>query len=180
MSTTQPKTQLQLPGSLEAQLLEFRRRVWTIKSIEAACGAVFGVVLGYLAVYVLDRLVDTPAAMRLAIFCTALIGCAVAPLYLHKWIWQQRTLDQLAKLLSRRYPSIGDQMLGIIELVRSDFEQHRSLALCQAAIGQVAAEAGKRDFADAVPAPRHRLWVWLAAVPTAAGLLLLAIYPAAA
>jgi len=180
MSTTQPKSQLQLPGSLEAQLLEFRRRVWTIKSIEAACGAVFGVVLGYLAVYVLDRLVDTPAAARLAIFCTALIGCAVAPLYLHKWIWQQRTLDQLARLLSRRYPSLGDQMLGIIELVRSDFEQHRSLALCQAAIGQVAAEASQRDFKDAVPTPRHRLWAFAAAIPAVAAFALLANYPAAA
>jgi len=174
------KSKLQLPGSLESQLLEFRRRVWTIKSIEAACGAVFGVVLGYLAVYVLDRLVDTPAAARLAIFCTALIGCAIAPLYLHKWIWRQRTLDQLARLISRRYPSLGDQMLGIIELVRSDFEQHRSLALCQAAIGQVATEASKRDFKDAVPRPRHRLWLAAAAIPVVAAIALLAIYPAAA
>lgn len=178
MSTTQPK--LQLPTSLEAQLHEFRRRVWTIKSMEAAGGAICGVVLGYLAVYGLDRLVDTPAAIRLAIFLAALIGCAIAPLYLHKWIWQQRTLDQLAKLLSRRYPSIGDQMLGIIELVRSESEQHRSLALCQAAIGQVATEASKRDFKDAVPAPRHRLWIWAAAIPAAAAIALLAIYPAAA
>jgi hypothetical protein len=180
MSTTQPQATLKLPTSLEAQLHEFRRRVWTIKSIEAAGGAICGVVLGYLAVYALDRVVDTPAAVRLAIFLLALVGCAVAPLYLHKWIWRQRTLDQLAKLLSRRYPSIGDQMLGIIELVRSDFEQHRSLALCQAAIQQVAAEAGRRDFRDAVPTPRHRIWIWAAAIPAAAAIALLAVYPTAA
>ncbi len=178
MSSTQPK--LQLPSSLEAQLLEFRRRVWTIKSIEAAGGAIFGVGVGYLAVYALDRLVDTPAAARLAIFFAALVGCAIAPLYLHKWLWRQRTLDQLARLISRRYPSIGDQMLGIIELVRSDFEQHRSLALCQAAIGQVATDASQRDFSDAVPAPRHRLWIGLATAPVLAAIALLAIYPAAA
>ena len=34
MSTTQPRPVMQLPASLEVQLLEFRRRVWTIKSIE--------------------------------------------------------------------------------------------------------------------------------------------------
>ena len=100
MSTTH--TKLVLPSSLEAQLHEFRRRVWTIKAIEAAGGAICGVVLGYLAVYALDRLVDTPAAVRLTIFLAALAGCAVVPLYLHRWIWQQRTLDQLARLLSRR------------------------------------------------------------------------------
>src|SRR5262245_39373562 len=180
MSTTQPTSPLQLPSSLEAQLHEFRRRVWTIKSIEAAGGAICGVAAGYLAVYVLDRLMDTPAGVRLAIFLAAMAICALVPLYLHRWIWQQRTLDQLARLLSRRYPSIGDQMLGIIELVRSDFEQHRSRALCQAAIVQVAEEAGKRDFRNAVPAPRHRLSIWMAAIPAVGALLLLALYPAAA
>ncbi len=180
MSTTQPSSPLQLPHSLETQLLEFRRRVWTIKSIEAAGGAVCGVVLGYLAVYLLDRLIDTPAAVRLGIFLAALIGCAIAPLYLHKWIWRQRTLDQLARLISRSHPSLGDQLLGIIELVRSDFEQHRSLALCQAAISQVASDASQRDFTNAVPAPRHRLWLWAAAIPAAAAIALVALYPAAA
>lgn len=171
---------LQLPESLETQLREFRRRVWTIKSLEAAGGAICGVVVGYLAVYVLDRVIDTPAALRLAIFFSALVSCAIVPLYLHKWIWRQRTLDQLARLLSRKYPSLGDQMLGIIELVRSEFEQHRSLALCQAAIVQVAAEAQQRDFQDAVPTPRHRLWMWAAAIPAVIAIALLTIYPSAA
>src|SRR3954452_20598304 len=124
MSAASSGSRLQLPASLEAQLLEFRRRVWTVKSSEAICGALFGIVLGYVAVFALDRLIETPAALRLAIFALAMAGCAAAAVYLHRWIWRQRTLDQLAKLLSRRYPSIGDQMLGIIELVRNDFEQH--------------------------------------------------------
>ena len=33
--TMQPQPSLKLPSALEAQLLEFRRRVWTIKSLEA-------------------------------------------------------------------------------------------------------------------------------------------------
>lgn len=180
MNAPAQNTRLELPDSLATQLREFRRRVWMIKSLEAAGGAICGVVVGYLAVYLLDRVIDTPAAARWAIFLTALIGCAVAPLYLHKWIWQQRTFDQLARLLSRKYPSFGDQMLGIIELVRNDIEQHRSLALCQAAITQVATEAGQRDFRNAVPKPRHRTWIWAAAIPAAAACALLAIYPAAA
>jgi len=50
MSASESKTRLQLPPSLEAQLHEFRRRVWVIKSIEAAGGAICGIGLGYLAV----------------------------------------------------------------------------------------------------------------------------------
>src|SRR5439155_23008229 len=65
-------------------------------------------------------------------------------------------------------------------VVRNEAEQHRSLALCQAAIGHVAAEAVKRDFSDAVPKPRHRLWIWLAAMPATAAVALMLIYPAAA
>ncbi len=171
---------LQLPQSLEVQLGEFRRRVWTIKSIEAACGALFGVVVGYLGVYLLDRVVDTPTWARLAFFLASLAACGLAPLYLHRWIWQQRTLDQLARLLSRTFPSLGDQMLGIIELVRNEFEQNRSRALCEAAIRQVAEDASHRDFNNAVPRPRHRFWIGMAAAPAIVAVLLLALYPAAA
>ena len=180
MSDSSPKSNLTLPASLRTQLQEFRRRVWTIKSIEAACGAIFGIFVSYLIVFGLDRVIDTPAAVRTAIFLMAVAGCAFVPVYLHRWIWCHRRSEQLARLLSRRYPSIGDQMLGIIELVRNEFEQQRSRALCEAAIQQVAEVASKRDFKDAVPHPRHRLWAWMAAVPTATALLVLGLFPSAA
>jgi hypothetical protein len=180
MSVGHSTSGLRLPVSLETQLHDFRRRVWIIKSIEAVCGALFGVLLAYLIVFVLDRLFDTPATARWVILAVAVLGCAFVPVYLHRWIWRHRRLEQLARLLSRRHPSIGDQMLGIIELARSETEQARSRALCQAAIGQVAEAAAKRDFRDAVPRPRHRLWAWLAAVPLVIAAVLLALFPAAA
>ena len=180
MSVSQPNTGLKLPSSLKTQLDEFRRRVWTIKSIEAICGALFRIFVSYLVVFGLDRVMDTPAWARTAIFLIAVAACAYVPVYLHRWIWCNRHLEQLARLLSRRYPSIGDQMLGVIELVRNDLEQQRSRALCEAAINQVADVASKRDFTDAVPNPRHRMWAWMAAVPAAAALLVLAIFPSAA
>ena len=180
MSISQPSTGLKLPASLQMQLDQFRRRVWTIKSIEAACGALFGVFVSYLIVFGLDRVMDTPTSARLAIFFSAVAACAYVPVYLHRWIWCNRRLEQLARLLSRRYPSIGDQMLGVIELVRNEFEQNRSRALCEAAIAQVADVASKRDFADAVPTPRHRMWAWLAAIPATVAVLAMAIIPSAA
>lgn len=180
MSVSKPNSGLKLPDSLQAQLHDFRRRVWKIKSIEAACGALFGIFVSYLVVFGLDRITDTPAWLRSAICMAAVAGCAFVPVYLHRWIWCHRRLEQLARLLSRRYPSIGDQMLGIIELVRNELEQQRSRALCEAAIQQVADVASKRDFSDAVPNPRHRMWAWMAALPAAVAIVVLAIFPSAA
>lgn len=180
MSVSQPNTAMKLPSSLKTQLDQLRRRVWTIKSIEAACGALCGVFVAYLVVFGLDRLLDTPTSVRLGIFLLAVAVCAYVPVYLHRWIWCHRSLEQMARLLSRRYPSLGDQMLGVIELVRNDYEQQRSRALCEAAIAQVADVASKKDFSDAVPHPRHRLWASLAAIPVGAALLVLALFPSAA
>ena len=180
MSASLSKSGLALPESLERQLFDFRQRVWTIKSIESACGAVFGVAMSFLMVFVLDRILDTPASVRTAIFLVAVTGCALIPVSLHRWIWCHRRLEQLARLLSRRYPSLGDQMLGIIELVHSESEQARSRALVEAAIQQVAADAGKRDFSDAVPTPRHRFWAWMASVPSAIALMMFVVFPSAA
>ncbi len=180
MSLVQTHDRLQLPGTLETQLHEFQRRVWSIKMVEAGCGAVFGLVVAFLLMFGCDRLWDSPGWMRFGLFAIAMSGCAIVPLAMHRWIWRNRHLEQLARLLTRKHPHIGDQLLGVIELVRNDAEQARSRTLCEAAIEQVAHDARKRDFSDAVPNPRHRLWAGLVAVPAANALLLIAIYPAAA
>lgn len=180
MSLVQTHDRLQLPGALEAQLYEFRRQVWSIKMVEAGCGALFGLMLAFLLMFSLDRLWDSPGWMRFCLFALAFSGCAIVPLAMHRWIWRNRRLEQVARLLTRKHPHIGDQLLGIIELVRNDAEQARSRALCEAAIQQVAHDARKRDFSDAVPNPRHRLWAGLVVAPAAVALLLAGVYPAAA
>jgi hypothetical protein len=178
LSTEQRR--LELPPSLRAKMYAFRRRVWTIKLAEAVCGAAFGVLAAYLITFAIDRLWDTPAAVRLVIFCAALVGCTLVPLALYRWLWRQRRLEQLACLLGRSEPSIGDQLLGIIELAHSESEQARSLALCEAAIKQVAEQAEKREFAEAVPNPKHRRRAAFACAALAIVVGLLTIYPAAA
>jgi hypothetical protein len=161
-------------------MFAFRRRVWAIKLIEAGCGAAFGVLAAYLVLFILDRVLDTPAGVRSVVFVSALLGCAIVPVALHRWIWRQRRLEQLARLLSRTFPSIGDQLLGIIELVHSESEQARSMALCEAAVEQVAEKAQARDFAEAVPNPKHRRWAALALGTFVIGIGLLGLYPEAA
>ncbi len=180
MSLAYTHERLQLPEALQKQLHEFRRRVWVIKMVEAACAAVFAIMAAYLLMFLLDRAWDTPVWLRAVLFVAAVVGCAKVPMAVHRWVWRNRRLEQLARLLSRKHPQVGDQLLGIIELVRNDFEQSRSLALCEAAVREVAKDAQRRDFSDAVPAPRHRLWMGMAAVPVVVTLALALAFPAAA
>jgi hypothetical protein len=177
---TKDQERLPLPATLQAQLHEFRSRVWLVKMIEAGCVAAFGIVVAFLLTFALDRGWNTPALIRAGLLSLALAGCANVFVALYRWVWRNRLPEQLARLLSRTEPRVGDQLLGVIELTHSDSEQARSLALCAAAIRQVAEDARGRDFRTAVPNPRHRLWAWLAAVPAvlAGGLFL--FVPAAA
>ncbi|HEV8000132.1 MAG TPA: hypothetical protein VGP63_09645, partial [Planctomycetaceae bacterium] len=126
MSLVRPSDRLQLPETLQTQLYDFRKLVWTIKMIEAVCGAVAGVLLAFLILFVLDRLGETPTWARFSLFAATIASCTLVPLTLHRWVWRNRRLEQLARLLTRKHPNVGDQLLGIIELVRNDFEQARS------------------------------------------------------
>lgn len=110
---------LRLPADLQRQLYGFRSLIWKIKSIEAVCGAVCGVIVGYLTLFAVDRLLETPQWIRIGIFAFAFAACTVVPVAFHHWIWGHRSFDQLARLLSRRFPSLGDQLLGVIEIVRT-------------------------------------------------------------
>jgi hypothetical protein len=159
---------IRLPADLERRLYAFRGKVWRIKLLEAVSGAVVGVLLGYLTVFVLDRLTETPAWVRVAAFVAAIVACAAVPLAFHRWIWGHRGLEQVARLIGRRFPSVGDQLLGIIELVRaaeSPAAAGGSDTLRRAAVEQVAGRARELDLAAAVPRPRHRAWMLAAVVP---------------
>jgi len=180
MSIDQVGKGLRLPESLRDQLLDFRRRVWRTKTTEALAIACCGLLTAYLAVFAFDRAVDTPASLRWGILAAAFAVGAVVPLYAYRWIWRRRRLPQLARLLSKKHPLFGDQLLGVIELAESESEQSRSRTLCEAAIAQVAEAAARRDFSDAVPAPRRRRWLMAAAAPGLLALLVAALAPAAA
>ncbi len=180
MSRIHSQYQLQVPATLRNQLLDFRRRVWTTKMTEAVGVAIFTVAFIFLCVFALDRLWDTPVWMRWTAFILAVAGCMVAPFYWHRWVWRHRALENLARLLSRKLPRVGDRLLGIIELAHSESEQARLRRLCEAAIEQVAQDAVKRDFRAAAPETRHKLWSALSAVCVVAAVSLFVLFPDAA
>ncbi len=171
---------LALPDALQRQLQRFRRTVWAIKAVEAICGLLCGVLVAWLLLFLLDRVSDPPTAVRWMLWGVAVASCSLIPLAVHRWMWGLRGIDQVARLIARRYPSLGDQLLGIVEIVRHQGDQRSSRALRQAAIRQVADSAGRLDLSQAVPRPRHRAFAWMAAGPLLLACLLPALFPGAA
>ncbi|MEO2003790.1 MAG: hypothetical protein ABGY41_06795, partial [Candidatus Poribacteria bacterium] len=183
MSPTQARTQqavIDLPPRMTAALEQYRRRVWAVKLAEGALAAVFGAAVSYLLVFGLDRLVDTHALLRAGILVAGMAGMVVLfPLKYHNWVWRHRQLDQVARLLSHKFPRFGDHVLGIVELARSGPDGSSSRALVEAAVRQVDAEMAQHDLRGAVPNPRHRRWSLAAGVPLALVVVGVAVVPAA-
>lgn len=162
-----------LPPILESKLADFRRRVWMVKLAEALLAAACGLALSYVAVFALDRFVETPGWLRGLLLAAGAAGLGIGvPVKWHRWVWRQRKLEDAARLLRRKHPRLGDQLLGIVELAR--FEQGdagRSERLVTAAMDQAAAAVLEQDFANAVPQARHRRWAWAAGSVVALGIL---------
>ena len=166
-SETQPE-HITLPPRMKATLEQYQKRVWVIKLAEGALAAIFGLVVSYLVVFGLDRLLDTPTILRVAILIMGSLGMVILfPLKYHNWVWSHRHLDQVARLLRHKFPRFGDHLLGIVELANSESEQDTSRALIEAAMRQVDAELENHDLTQAVPYPRHRRWAWATGVPLA-------------
>src|SRR5688572_20719623 len=156
---------LPLPPVLSSKLSDYRRRVWVVKLAEGVLAAVFGLAVSYLLVLGLDRLFETPAWLRgLLLLAGALVPGLGLPLKWHKWVWRQRRLEDAARLLRWKFPRLGDQLLGIVELAKEDSAvTGRSERLVQAAMAQADEAVKDQDFSHAVPKATHRQWGWAAA-----------------
>ena len=178
MSEALNKPALKIPDRMRSKLERYQRKIWTVKLIEAVCAAVFGLLISYLAVFVLDRFFDTTALTRTAILIVGSIGWALwLPWMFHRWVWKSRRLEQVARMLKTKHPRLGDYLLGIIELVNNRSFEGTSESLCRAALAQADRETAERDFSDAVPRPKHIGWAMVAAVPLVLAGLAMVILP---
>lgn len=178
MSEALNKPTLKIPNRMRGKLQRYQRKIWTVKLIEAACAAVFGLLVSYLAVFVLDRFYDTTALTRAAILIVGSIGWALwLPWMFHRWVWKSRRLEQVARMLKTKHPRLGDYLLGIIELVNNRSFEGTSESLCRAALAQADRETAERDFSDAVPRPKHIQWAMIAAVPLVLAGLAMVVLP---
>jgi len=170
---------VELPESLSTQLAHFRSHVRKLKMLEAVGIACFAFLAGFLAVFIVDRLLDPSPAFRWIVFAVAAIGIGTIPVWFERWVLRYSTPSSLARLMSLKQPNLGDSLLSAIELSVNAHEQQRSPALCRAALKQVADETSTRDLAIAAPDSFHRRWWALVSVVGAIAGLLAIVYPAA-
>ncbi len=163
-SPTPPIRKVAIPEGLRGQLDDFRRHLWRVKIMEAIAAGVIGLLISFLLVYGLDRVWQTPGWARLLILLGGVSLFAVfAPYWLHRWVWRQRREEQLARLIARRYPGLGDRLLGVIELQSQEGNADTlSPRLREAAMEAVAAETGKRRLDEALPPQKHRIGALIA------------------
>ncbi|MEO0416521.1 MAG: hypothetical protein AAF226_16370, partial [Verrucomicrobiota bacterium] len=161
--------QLELPPKLQDKLETFRRQLWSNKMAEAALIGIVGLALSLIALLVIDRFIDTPLWLRVLVLVSGLaIPIIVLPLRYRRWVWTKKTLEQVARVVRRRYPKFGDELLGIVDLADQTHGNHSDV-LVRAAMEQVAERVKDQDFSDAIPNNRYPRWFITAAL----GLLLI-------
>ncbi len=180
MNQTQSKENaVNLPPRMKKALEQYRKRVWIIKLAEGTLAALFGLIISYLIVFGLDRLFDTPTLLRALILVIGMVGMVIfLPLKYYKWVWRNRTLDGIARLLQHKFPRFGDHVLGIVELASERSDRSSSPALVAAAMRQVDEEVAKHNLAEAVPNPRHRRWAWAVGLPLVLVIIGVLVIPA--
>jgi hypothetical protein len=170
-----------IPESLRLQLADFRRHLWRVKIVEAVAAGMIGLLVSFLLVYGLDRVWQTPGWVRLLILVGGVsLFAGFAPYWLHRWIWKQRRETQLARLIAKRYPGLGDRLLGVIELQHQEGSADSlSPRLREAAMEAVAVETGRRKLAEAMPPQKHRKWTLAAMALSAAAAVAFTLTPRA-
>ena len=150
-----------IPDGLQRQLEAFRKKLWRIKISEALLAGCAGLITSFLFVFLLDRFFETPTTVRLIILLAGTsLFVVFAPYWIHRWVYRHRRENQLARLISLRFPKLGDRLLGAVELQdQKEGKETLSPQLRAAAMNNVAAEASKLDLTAALPTPQHRKWL---------------------
>lgn len=147
-----------IPKELSNQLAEFQKALWRIKVTEAILAGLFGLIVSFLLVFLIERFIPLPGIARLLILIAGTSLAAIfAPYWVRRWVYGHRREEQLARLISKKFPKLGDRLLGIVEL--QDQQQARealSPELREAAMIHVANQAAKRDMTEALPYSRHK------------------------
>ncbi|MEZ7957598.1 MAG: hypothetical protein QMC23_12760 [Rubritalea sp.] len=137
-----------LPDSLRKQLESFKNHLWRIKIAEAILAGLLGLLVSFALVFALDRIWEIPPLVRLVILLAGVSLSAVfAPLWINRWVFKHRKENQLARLISKHYPNLGDRLLGVVELQdQQESQTALSPELREAAMIAVAHDAQGRDL----------------------------------
>jgi hypothetical protein len=152
-----------LPTSLEHQFRLLKRRLWFVETVATVTGGLCGVIAAFLLLFVVDRLTETPKAIRLLLAGSAVGVLSWCGIYWVKhWVLKPRTIKDLAIIVQRRFSQLGDRLLSAVELAEpSTSKAAESNSLRLAAINQVSQEVVSYDLRKAISSRVHILLVML-------------------
>ena len=161
-----------LPEPLVRQFRAFESRLRRLETVTAVAGGLLGLAATFGLLFLSDRLWETPGWIRLPL---SLAGAAAVSwgsvFWFKRWVVHRRGPRELARLIQRGMPEMGDRLLGVVELTDGqELPEGVSPALVRAAIAQVGRQAERVDFQQAAPSrlPRRIAVVCAVLVATAA------------
>ena len=184
--STQPQTPLKrgptpLPDSLTKQLGSFRSRIRFLKLAEVLVSAIAGFILAYLLVFIVERFSSINALLRTILLIVGTLGFTIAlPFALRKWVWNTRHWEKVAQLLRKPFPTLGDEILSVIEMVNDQTGSGASPRLIEAATEQTRQRVAKQDLSAAAGSTKAQNLSLLAAFTFFVAAMLLFFYPSAA
>lgn len=151
MEKDSSNTASSIPEELKLQLTQFQRQLWIRKVTEALIAGILGLALSFIIIFLIERLVEIPLWLRII---NLIIGISIfaifVPMWLNKWLFKHRKENQIATLIAKKFPHLGDEILGVIELDAAS-AKYSSKDLRAAAMLTVAKNSAQRDFTLALP-----------------------------
>ena len=141
----------EVPKELKLQLESFKKKLWIIKVTESVLAGTLGIAISFLLLFFLERFIELPVWLRAINFLVCIVTFAfILPFTLNKWVFKHRRKNQIAQLIAKKFPHLGDQILGVIELEEQN-GKNISSELRTAAMKKVSSDVQKRDLSDALP-----------------------------
>ena len=170
-----------LPQSLAEQLGSFRSRIRFLKLAEVLVSAIAGFILAYLLVFIVERFTSINAVLRTLLLIVGTLGFTIAlPFAIRKWIWNTRRWEKVALLLRKPFPTLGDEILSVIEMVNDQTGSGASPRLIEAATEQTRQRVAKHDLSAAAGSTKAKYLSLIAAFTFFVAAMLMFLYPSAA
>ncbi len=169
-----------LPDDLQFRLSRFQRLLWARRMATAALAGCFGLGVSFLMIFGLERFVTTsPLARQWSLILGFTFPILVLVIQWARWVQPHRTFAAIARIIRRRRPRVGDELLGLIDLSEQPLGDASS-GLVKAAMRQAADRFENENLRAAMPREHYKTWFILTAIVAAACGLTFLITPEAA
>ena len=158
-----------LPHGLERKLVDFRRSLQE-RSVTEWILLGFAILLFFAFIlFIWDRIIPISPVFRFILFLCGLSGfLALGPYLFYHRVGRFKTNKDLTFLIKKHLPRFGERLQGCLELRKQDAsEAHFSVELSNAAMRQIATEAEKIEFKQALPKTWRPALIWILIILTA-------------